>query len=138
MSKIYIIGSLANPKIPFIANEFQAQGHKVFADWFSPGPEADGFWQEYERNRGRDFIHALKGPHAQMVFQFDRLWLGWADIGILVLPAGRSGHLELGWLLGQGKLGFILLEEADPERWDVMYGFASGVTADLDELKGWL
>ena len=54
-------------------------------------------------------------------------------------PAGRSGHLELGWALGAGKNGYVLLDQA-PERWDIMYQFATGVyesMADLlQELEG--
>jgi hypothetical protein len=50
----------------------------------------------------------------------------------LILPAGKSGHLELGYMIGKGKLGYILLE--DPDRWDVMYQFSSGVFYELDEL----
>ena len=52
---------------------------------------------------------------------------------MLMLPAGKSGHLELGWALGQGKPGFILLD-ADPERYDVVYRFATGVATDVQEL----
>ncbi len=37
--------------------------------------------------------------------------------------------MELGYILGQGKKGFILFDE-EPERWDVMLNFASGVFFD--------
>ena len=40
---IYIIGSLKNEKIPFIAKQIRELGFEVFDDWFSPGPEADDF-----------------------------------------------------------------------------------------------
>jgi hypothetical protein len=45
---------------------------------------------------------------------------------VLVLPAGKSGHMELGWALGQRKIGYVLFDQT-PERWDVMYQFADGV-----------
>ena len=51
---------------------------------------------------------------------------------VLVCPAGKSGHLEFGYAIGRGTPGLILLD--DPERWDVMYQFADGVTDDEDEL----
>jgi hypothetical protein len=35
-------------------------------------------------------------------------------------------------MIGKGKPGYILLE--DPDRWDVMYQFASGVFYELNEL----
>ena len=49
------------------------------------------------------------------------------------MPAGRSGHLELGYIIGLGKRGYILFD-VEPERYDVMYQFAQGVAFSLDEL----
>jgi hypothetical protein len=40
------------------------------------------------------------------------------------MPAGKSGHLELGYMLGQGKRGYVLFDK-EPERWDIMYQFAT-------------
>ncbi len=68
------------------------------------------------------------------MFKFDQYHLNRCTMGVLVLPAGRSGHLELGVMLGQGKPGFILLEGKDPERWDVMYKFATAVVSNIDDL----
>ena len=56
-----------------------------------------------------------------------------SDAAVLVAPAGKSAHLELGWFLGQGKPGHILLEP-DTDRWDVMFRLATGVHNDLDAL----
>lgn len=124
--KIYLIGSLRNPKIPAIAKEFRDAGFEVFDDWFACGPEADDKWQEYENRRGRNYSEALNGFAASHVFEFDKTHLDAADIAVLVCPAGRSGHLELGYHLGRLKPGFILLEQSS-ERWDVMYRFATGL-----------
>jgi len=51
-----------------------------------------------------------------------------------VLPAGKSGHLELGFLRGKGKPCYILFPE-DPERWDVMYNFAREVFFTKEKLR---
>jgi hypothetical protein len=136
--KVYIIGALKNTRVIDTANALADAGHEAFADWFSPGPEADSHWRDYETARGRDFIEALNGPHAVHVFEFDKKWLTWADAAVLVAPAGASAHLELGWMLGKGKRGAVLLESANPDRWDVMYRFTDLVTADIGELAGWL
>ena len=140
--KIYLIGSLRNTRIPDIANALasdpQLGGHEVFADWFSPGPEADGFWKAYEERRGRNFLEAIKGPHAKHVFDYDKKWLDWAEVAVLALPAGRSAHLELGYMIGQKKPTAILLDEPNPERWDIMYRFADLITPDICELYEWL
>ena len=133
MTLIYLIGSLRNPVIPEIGNYFRTEGFEVFDDWFAPGPEADDYWQKYEKGRGRTYQEALKGWAGTHVYEFDRFHLSRADIVVMALPTGKSGHLELGWALGQGKRGYILFDK-EPERWDVMYQFATGVFFSKEEL----
>lgn len=133
---IYLIGSLRNPSVPDIANMLRSHGLDVFDDWYAAGPTADDSWRDYEQQRGRSFEEALQGRAARHVFNFDFRHLDDATTAVLMLPAGKSGHLELGWALGRGKKGFVLLD--NPERWDVMYQFASGVTTDIDKLVVWV
>lgn len=129
---VYIIGSLRNPLIPEIANKIQAAGHEAFADWYGAGYEADDKWKEYNEARGRSYLDALHSHGARAVFEFDKKHLERADAVILIAPAGKSGHMELGWALGKGKLGYYLLD--NPDRWDVMLSFATLVTDKLDEI----
>lgn len=134
---IYLIGSLRNPRVPEIAQELRQAGHEVFDEWYAAGTEADCCWRDYEKARGHSYLQALRGYPAQHVFEYDLFHLNRADIVVLILPAGRSGHLELGYALGKGKRGFILLD--DPERWDVMYKFAEiveSVDALVHRLQG--
>ena len=63
-----------------------------------------------------------------------RLALDWADAGVLLLPCGRSAHLELGYLIGQGKPTSILLTDGEPE---LMYSLASRLCCDTNELLEW-
>lgn len=130
---VYLIGSMRNPQVPIIANAIRDAGFECFDDWYAPGPEADERWREYELHRGRSYADALNGAHAQNVFDFDLKHLQQADMVVLALPAGKSGHLELGWMLGQGKPGFILLEP-EMARYDVMHRFATAVFASVDEM----
>lgn len=129
---IYLIGSLRNPDIPVIGNKLRAAGFDTFDDWFAAGPEADDKWREYEIQRGRSYVDALQGLAAGHVYDYDHEHLNRSSAGVLVLPTGKSGHLELGYLIGSGRPGYILLDQ--PDRWDVMYRFASGVYTDLDSL----
>jgi nucleoside 2-deoxyribosyltransferase len=128
---IYLIGSLRNPEVPIIAEKLRAEGYEVFDDWYAAGEFADSAWQAYEIAREHDLKTALAGYASQHVFQYDRSHLDRCSAAVLVLPAGRSGHLELGYVLGQGKPGFILLNEELP-RWDVMYAFAQVATSLTD------
>jgi len=137
IKSIYLIGSLRNPAIPEIARQFRVEGFDVFDDWYAAGPEADDYWQKYEQNRNHSYEQALSGYAAQHVYQFDKHHLDRCDIGVLALPAGKSGHLELGYMIGKGKPGFILLDK-QPERFDVMYNFATGVYPHFYALLGQL
>lgn len=129
---VYLIGSLRNPKIPEIAKALRAEGLEVFDDWFAAGPQADDAWRDYERGRGHDFRQALQGYAAQHVFAFDLWHLRRAAGAVLALPAGKSAHLEFGWMIGQEKPGVILLD-SDPDRYDVMSQFATAVVASPKE-----
>lgn len=130
---IYLIGSLRNPNVPKIAQALREVGYEVFDDWFAAGPEADDHWQAYENARGHSIVEALQGRAARNVYSFDRRYLDLANAAILALPAGKSGHLELGYMLGSGRKGYVLFE-TEPERYDVMYQFANGVFTSLDSL----
>ena len=131
--KLYIIGSLRNAAIPSIANKIReaCPGLIVFDDWYAAGPEADDYWHKYELEKGHTYLQALDGAAAKNVFEFDKRNLDNSDAVLLVLPAGRSAHLELGYCAGSGKHTIVLID--DPERWDVMYQFASKITTSIDE-----
>ena len=129
---IYLIGSLRNPEIPTITNKLTEAGFETFSAWFAAGPEADDKWRDYEKAIGRTYLEALEAPAATNVFEFDRRWISRADTVVLVAPAGKSGHLELGWALGQGKRGYYLLD--NPDRWDVMLKFCTKVIVGVDNL----
>lgn len=130
---IYVIGSLRNPEIPKIANELQTQGYEAFADWFSPGPGADDFWRDYSKARGLSYREALKSHGARNIFEFDKSHLDRCDAAVMVMPAGKSAHLELGYTIGRGKPGFILFD-GEPDRYDVMTQFATGIFFSKEEL----
>lgn len=108
-------------------------GLEVFDDWYAAGPEADDYWKKYEQERGRSYQEALEGYAANHVFSFDKFHLDRLDAALLVLPAGKSGHLELGYVAGSSKPTYILLDEQDI-RWDVMYLFATKVFRNEGEM----
>lgn len=140
MPRIYIVGSLRdpnnpkkrNPKITKTAGQLRKFGYDVFDDWLAPGPEADDWWKKYEEASGRTYKEALQGHAAKHVFEFDKSHIDESDIGILILPAGRSGHLELGYMIGNGKPGYILMDR--PDRWDIMYQFATRIFFSFKEM----
>jgi hypothetical protein len=133
MKSIYLIGALKNTKIPLYGNRLRAEGYDIFDDWISPGPEADTYLYEYEKLRGHGYKEALRGYAAQHNFTFDKFHIDRCDAAIMVMPCGKSGHLELGYAIGCGKPGYILFEE-EPARFDLMYNFATDIFFDIEDL----
>ena len=133
-NSVYIIGSLRNERVQQVGNLLRSFGIEAFDDWFAAGPEADDYWQKYSNLRGHKYKEALAGYAAQHVFNFDKYHLDRCDAALLVLPAGKSGHLELGYCAGKGKPTYILLD-GEPERFDVMYNFATEVLIGDEDIE---
>lgn len=133
VKRLYLIGSLRNESIPMVGKALRYAGFEVFDDWHAAGPRADDHWKEYEQGRGRTYAEALDGAAASNVFRFDKANLDKADAVVLILPAGKSAHLELGYVIGTGKPGYILMAPEDC-RWDVMYRFATQVCGCVEDL----
>ena len=87
------------------------------------------FWKTDE------FVDAIKwGP--QLIedgFHLDKSALDQCDTCVLLLPCGRSAHLEVGYAIGQGKPTIIVLdqEKFEPE---LMYLLADAVVPNLTGL----
>ncbi len=145
MTSIYLIGSLRNPRVTEVANELRSYGWEVFDNWMAAGPIADDSWMEYSKQKGLSYKEALQSYEAKHVFEFDKHHLDRCDMAVLVLPAGKSGHLEIGYMAGSNKSTFCLFD-GEPDRYDVMYQFCTGVAFDMadlidqikaEELKQW-
>lgn len=78
----------------------------------------------------------LEHPRAVEGFAADFAAMEKADTFVLVLPCGKSAHLELGWAVGAGKRTAILLE--DPIQPELMYRMADHLSPSIHELLGWL
>lgn len=135
---VYIGGSMANREsLLLLSAALRKAGLNVFNEWAAPGEQTDQKWKEFTQAQGFTFLQALAAPHAQDVFNFDKTWLDQADAFVLLLPAGRSAHTELGYMAGMGKPAYVFMAE-EPERYDVMLLFATGITNSLEQLLKWL
>jgi nucleoside 2-deoxyribosyltransferase len=130
---IYLIGSLRNPQVPVIAKALRENNYEVFDDWYAAGPNADDCLRNYYKERGFTYAQALQSYAAKHIFAFDKKYLDQCDAAVLVYPAGKSAHLELGYIAGQGKKTYILLDE-EPERYDIMLQFATAVVSSVADL----
>jgi hypothetical protein len=129
MKSVYVIGALKNWKVVQFGNYLRKNGFDVFDNWISPGPLADSYLRKYTRLKGLSYKETLNDYAAEHVFEFDKKHLDRCDIAVLVMPAGKSCCLELGYMRGCGKPGFILFDR-EPKRVDVMFRFATDIFFD--------
>jgi hypothetical protein len=112
--KLYVASSWRNPYQPDLVGILRQAGHEVYDFRHPPGGDHLGFsWSEVDPKwrtwSPSEFIAALDHPIAQAGFQSDFGAMHWADAGVLVLPCGKSSHLEAGYFVGAGKPLLILL-----------------------------
>lgn len=121
MAKIYLASSWRNPEQPDAVQLLRNAGHEVYDFRNPPGGIPNGFrWSELDPNweawSATAYREKLKSPLAQRWFNSDFDGMKWADVGILLLPCGRSAHLELGWMAGAGKRTIIWTKDwQEPE-----------------------
>ena len=135
--KIYVASSWRNPYQPNIVHTLRSEGHDVY-DFRHSKPGDSGFsWGDIAAGgqgwTPEEYIARLKHPIAQAGFASDKDALDWCDMCVLVLPCGRSAHLEAGYAIGQGKPTIILLHEDNivPELMYLLAGH-SRIVPDID------
>lgn len=134
--KVYVASSWRNELQPAIVLMLKDAGHEVY-DFRHPDENDNGFhWSEIDPNwknwEACEYVRALKHPIAQSGFNKDMAGLRWADACVLVMPCGRSAHLELGYAIGAGKKTIIYLgDNYEPE---LMYAAATAVALSPDAI----
>ena len=133
--KIYVASSWRNTLQQGVVHTLRAAGHEVY-DFKNP-PTRSGFgWKQidggWEGWTTAQYLEALKHPLALEGYKSDKDALDWADACVLVMPCGRSAHLEMGYAMGAKKKTVILLmERAEPE---LMYKLADHIVTNFGEL----
>ena len=130
--KIYVASSWRNVYQPAVVRRFREAGHEVYDFRNANGfqwSEIDGNWQDWIPEQ---YIEALDHPLAVNGYHTDFDAMEWADMCVLVMPCGRSAHLEAGYFIGAKKPMYILmLDKNEPE---LMYKLATGIYTNIDEL----
>lgn len=139
--RVYVASSWRNAQQPDVVRTLRANGHEVY-DFREPKPGQHGFsWHEIDPTIPRgpadlvlpaaDIVAMLRHPVAEDGFALDMGALEWCDACVLVLPCGRSAHLEAGWAAGAGKLTVGLLSDGEP---DLMWKMLDHLCWDLTEV----
>ena len=137
--KIYVASSWRNENQPAVVKRLRLDGHEVYDFRNSQqvgAPSDNGFrWEHIDANWNEwsvpQFIDAMDHPMALEAFEKDMRALISAELLVLVMPCGRSAHLEMGYAVGSGIPTVILLSDGEPE---LMYKMASAFAYELDEL----
>ena len=134
--KVYVASSWRNEhRQQAVVKDLRHVGHEVY-DFRNPLREDLSFhWSdidpEWKNWLPSDFRHALNHLLAQEGFNSDMEAMEWADACVLVMPCGRSAHLEAGLFMGAGKPCLILLADGEPE---LMYKMAV-LCLDIHEVQ---
>ncbi|HEV2126921.1 MAG TPA: hypothetical protein VGW38_29575, partial [Chloroflexota bacterium] len=133
--RIYVASSWRNQMQQGVVHTLRAAGHAVY-DFKNPPGRAGFQWSAVDPNwqqwTPEEYRSALGHPVSQAGFASDWNAMVWADTGVLVMPCGRSAHIEAGYFVGAGKeLHILLAEEQEPE---LMYLMATSISLNLDEL----
>jgi len=137
--RIYLASSWRNELQPEYVQLLRKWGHQVY-DFRNPPNGPGGFhWSELDENwslwspsQYRD--HLLNDARAAQGFTQDLRGMAWSDTCVLLMPCGKSAHLELGLCAGQGKHTVVHIPnyEFEPE---LMYLLADDITSDQDKLR---
>lgn len=133
--KLYVASSWRNERQSGVVMALREAGHDVY-DFKNPFHGNKGFawsdidpeWMAWTPARYREL---LEHPIAIAGFKSDWDAMVWADAGVLVMPCGRSAHIEAGYFVGAGKPLMILLSDGEPE---LMYKMATKICLTTSEL----
>lgn len=146
MARIYLASSWRNMQQPALVAALREDGHEVY-DFKNPKPGDVGFsWKQvgYDQdfiaqgdvtlNHLTEYRRALRHPRAIEGFASDFDAMKWADTFVLLLPCGRSAHIEAGWAAGAGKPVHVLLstDKFEPE---LMYLLCAEIHQDADVMR---
>lgn len=145
MAKIYVASSWRNTHQQGIVHILRGEGHEVY-DFRNPAPGDQGFswaqispgWQQWTN---KEYMKALEHPIADHGYKNDKGAMDWADHCVLVMPCGRSAHLEAGWMAGAGKRTAVLLVPGyytEPELMYKLVGKEGLITESIQDIISWL
>jgi hypothetical protein len=140
MAKIYVASSWRNPYYPEVVSQLRAAGHEVY-DFRNPPHGGNGFrWTDIDKNAPNwtfeQYAEGLFHPKAERQFQADLEALERADACVLVLPCGRSAHIEAGWMAGAGKKVIVYIPKMEEP--ELMYKLFDYVIGSLQSLIEYL
>lgn len=134
---IYVASSWRNIYQPAVVRGLRERGFDCY-DFRHPVPGDNGFhWSEVDRDWKdwtlQRYVQQLQHPVAEDGFRKDFDAMKWAEACVLVLPCGRSAHLEAGWFVGQGRPCVVFNPREVTVEPELMNKMCTGIVDDLDD-----
>lgn len=149
MSRIYLASSWKNPYYTEVLKWLRADLHQVY-DFRTRGYQRDlghgsfecqAFsWEKLDKKWKQWNFEAYRQnlttkPLAAAGFLSDIKAIEWCDTLVLLLPSGRSAHLEAGYAKGRGKRLVIFCPMKAYDEPDLMYLMADNIVGSYAELE---
>lgn len=148
MARIYLASSWRNPFHARMRDDLRAWGHEVYdfkdrRPMYSGGPAPTAFswdqldpaFKDWTPTAYRDAL--ISSPRAASGYLGDFRGMEWADTCVMLLPCGRSAHIEAGYCKGRGKRLVVLYPNDSREGFDpdLMYLLADHIACGPVELR---
>ena len=134
--KIYTASSWRNSYYQSVVDFIRKEGHEVydFRNTISTRGKETAFnwdqidvdWENWEISEMSAILHHDLALNA---FRSDYIGMLESDVCVLILPSGKSSHIEAGFMKGMGKKLIIFLPEKD--RPELTYSIADSIVSDL-------
>ena len=109
---VFLTTAWGNPQHPEVVGLLRSAGFVVH-DFAEHGPTLAPWWGR-EAVTAEQFMTRLADPPQQSSFRRNFEAMEAADVCVLLLPSGRSAHLELGWFVGRGVPTVVVLGDCPP------------------------
>lgn len=136
---IYVASSWRNELQPEVVDSLRKMGHDTYD--FKEDEGASFHWSEVGiSSESEDIYQYLQGidtPRAKAGFRSDMGALSICNLCVLLLPCGKSAHLELRYAIGAGKKTAIICESnrLQPE---LMYKMADRIFPSRRAFYDWI
>lgn len=134
--KVYVASSWRNKHQQKVVAALRTSGHDVY-DFRNPSSGDPGFaWSEIDPRwldwTPEQFTAALNHPAAKRGYDNDWDAMIGADCCVMVLPCGKSAHLELGFCAAAVRWTLILmLDKDEPE---LMYKLSDHISGSMEDM----
>lgn len=136
--RIYVASSWRNKHVTAVVAALRLNSHLVYDFREDDGQGAAFNWSDIDPNWQQwtpdEFSRKLYHPTASRGFERDYDALRRCDAVVLVMPCGRSAHLELGCAVGMRKPTCILLDTGEPE---LCYRMVDHLALDIPGVVAW-